>query len=231
MRTLVLGDTHGHASWKKVIEKEEFDKVVFLGDYVDSFSIAPDDIASNLKDIIAYKEKMGDKCVLIYGNHDHSYYHGERCSGWNRVGHWLYGPLLEDMFKEKMFDLIHIDGDIIYSHAGVSDYWMREVCGFDKVEDITFDKILEFPLGLSCLDWNMLKGYDGYGDTISQSPIWIRPHSLLQCKVDGYRQVVGHTHLRTPVEQDGIWFNDMMPDYYIVVEDWSIEFKESNLMF
>jgi hypothetical protein len=100
------------------------------------------------------------------------------------------------------------------------------VCGFNDVHDITFDKIEEFPLGMSCLDWNMIKGYDGYGDTISQSPLWIRPHSLLKCKVDGYRQVVGHTHLRTPVEQDGIWFNDQMPEYYVVVEDGEISFKE-----
>lgn len=231
MRIVVIGDTHGHQTWKRILNDEEYDKAIMLGDYVDSFTLQPRDIADNLLDIIKHKERMGDKLILLYGNHDHSYYHGERCSGWNRVGHWLYGSLLEDMFKEKMFELIHIDGDIIYSHAGVSDYWMREVAGFDKVEDITFENILSTNAGLDLLDWNMIKGYDGYGDTISQSPIWIRPHSLLKCKVDGYRQVVGHTHLRTPVEQDGIWFNDQMPDYYIVVDDGSIEFKESNLMF
>lgn len=226
MRIVVIGDTHGHQTWKRILNDEEYDKAIMLGDYVDSFSLKPKDIADNLLDIIKHKERMGDKLILLYGNHDHSYHYGEKCSGWNAVGRYFYCPLFEDMFNEKMIDLIHIHDDIIFSHAGVSDYWMREVCGFNDVHDITFDKIKEFPLGLSCLDWNMIKGYDGYGDTISQSPLWIRPHSLLKCKVDGYRQVVGHTHLRTPVEEGGIWFNDMMPEYYVVVEDGEISFKE-----
>lgn len=226
MRIVVIGDTHGHTAWKRILNEEEYDKAIMLGDYVDSFTLKPKDIADTLLDIIKHKERMGDKLVLLYGNHDHSYYYGEKCSGWSKVGRHFYCPLFEDMFNEKMIDLIHIHDDIIFSHAGVSDYWMREVCGLNDVHDITFDKIKGFPLGMSCLDWNMIKGYDGYGDTISQSPLWIRPHSLLKCKVDGYRQVVGHTHLRTPVEQDGIWFNDMMPEYYVVVEDGEISFKE-----
>lgn len=226
MKTLVLGDTHGHNSWKEILEKETFDKVIMLGDYVDSFTLKPKEIADNLLDIIKTKEKLGDKMVLIYGNHDHSYYSNERCSGWKIDGYYMYSPLLEDMMKENMLELIHIQDDIIFSHAGVSDYWMREVCGFNDVSDITFDKILEYPLGLSCLDWNMVKGYNGYGDTISQSPIWIRPKSLLESKVEGYRQVVGHTHFRTPVEEQGVYFNDMMPHHYIVVEGGDIKFIE-----
>lgn len=55
MRTLVLGDTHGHTTWKKVMDKEAFDKVVMLGDYVDSFTIEPKKIADNLLDIINTK--------------------------------------------------------------------------------------------------------------------------------------------------------------------------------
>lgn len=222
MRTLVLGDTHGHKTWRDVIKKEPFDKVVFLGDYVDSFSLRPDVIADNLKAIVELKKQLQDRLVLIYGNHDHSYLNGERCSGWNTIGHWLYKPILDDMHSSKMFELIHIEGDIIMSHAGVSDYWMREVAQVNSVEDITFNNV---PLNL--LDWNELTGYDGFGDTVSQSPLWIRPKSLLKSKVDGYRQIVGHTHFRTPVDEDGVWFNDTMPDYYIVIENGNIKFVKN----
>ena len=122
MRTLALGDTHGHKTWRAIVDNEEYDNVVLLGDYLDAFRLTPEDIADNLLDIIKFKEKMGDKCRLCYGNHDHSYYYGEKCSGWNQVGRFFYCPLCEDMFNEKMINLIHIHDDIIFSHAGVSDY-------------------------------------------------------------------------------------------------------------
>lgn len=227
MRTLVLGDTHGHPTWKKVMDKEVFDKVVMLGDYVDSFTIEPKKIADNLLDIINTKEVLKDKMVLIYGNHDHSYYYGEKCSGWNIVGQHMYCPLLQDMMNENMFELIHIQDDILLSHAGVSTYWLTKVVGLSDVKDATIEYMKGLPLEFDALNWNMLTGYNGYGDTISQSPIWIRPHSLLKDKLDGYRQIVGHTHFRTPVEQDGIWFNDMMPHHYIVIEDNEIKFVEN----
>lgn len=227
MRTLVLGDTHGHTTWKKVMDNEAFDKVVMLGDYVDSFSIEPKKIADNLLDIINTKEELKDKMVLIYGNHDHSYYYGEKCSGWNIVGQHMYCPLLQDMMNENMFELIHIQDDILLSHAGVSTYWLTNVMGLSDVKDATIEYLKGLPLEFDALNWNMLTGYNGYGDTISQSPIWIRPCSLLKDKLEGYRQIVGHTHFRTPVEQDGIWFNDMMPHHYIIIEDNEIKFIEN----
>lgn len=225
MRTLVLGDIHGHDSWKAIVENEEYDNVVFLGDYLDAFRVKPEVIADNLLDIIKFKEKMGDKCRLCYGNHDHSYWNDERCSGYNWHGIHLYMPLLEDMFKENMMDLIYIQDDIIFSHAGVSKYWLKNVAGLDSVHDINFDVIIN----LDVLNWNMLTGYDGYGNTISQSPLWIRPQSLSKSKVDGYRQIVGHTNMGTPVDEQGLYFNDLLPDYYIIIEDGNIRFVENKL--
>lgn len=222
MRTLVLGDIHGHDSWKNIINNEEFDNVVFLGDYLDSFNVRPEVIADNLLDIIKVKETLGDKCRLCYGNHDHSYWNSERCSGYKFHAVSLYMPLLEDMFKENMFDLVYTQDDIIFSHAGVSDYWLKKVTMLDDVREVNFDSVL-----LDSLNWNMLTGYDGYGNTISQSPIWIRPQSLLKSKVDGYRQIVGHTNMRTPVEEQGLYFNDLLPEYYIIVEDCDINFVKN----
>lgn len=222
MRTLVLGDIHGHSAWKSIVNNEKYDNVVFLGDYLDAFNVTPEDIADNLLDIIKFKEKMGDKCHLCYGNHDHSYWNSERCSGYNWHGRHLYMPLLEDMFRENMLDLIYIQDDIIFSHAGVSDYWLKNVTMLDDVREVNFDSVT-----LDSLNWNMLTGYDGYGNTISQSPIWIRPQSLLKSKVDGYRQIVGHTNMGTPVDDQGLYFNDLLPDYYIIVEDGDIKFVKN----
>ena len=70
MKTLVLSDIHGKTIWKDIIEKENPDKVIFLGDYVSTH----DDISSiqqidNLEDILTYKEDNLDKVILLRGNH------------------------------------------------------------------------------------------------------------------------------------------------------------------
>ena len=39
MKTLLLGDIHGRNIWKEIIKKETPDRVVFIGDYFDSFDI------------------------------------------------------------------------------------------------------------------------------------------------------------------------------------------------
>ena len=111
----------------------------------------------------------------------------------------------------------------------MSGYWLKEVAGLQSVRDITFERIKELcPVaGLDVLNWNTVQGYDGYGNTISQSPIWIRPQSLLKSKVDGYRQIVGHTNMGTPVDKQGLYFNDLLPDYYIIIEDGVIKFKQN----
>lgn len=34
MKTVIVGDIHGRTIWKDILEKEQPDRVVFLGDYV-----------------------------------------------------------------------------------------------------------------------------------------------------------------------------------------------------
>lgn len=227
MKIIYIGDTHGHSSWADIIDNEEFDIVVLMGDYVDSFTVKPEVQRDNLLKIKEYKEKYGDKLIVIYGNHDHSYLEREKCSGWNPITDKLCTPILKEMKDKGMFHLSFIYDDIIATHAGISKYWLKEVAFLTEPQYVKFGN---FP---TCyLDWNCIKGYNGYGDTISQSPIWIRPASLLQDKIDGYRQIVGHTKLKMPYNKDGIWFNDQMPEYYIIYDsnkpyEEQIEFKKN----
>lgn len=58
MKILVLGDIHGHDSWKEAIKRESPDKIVFLGDYFDCFAkITPKEQVKNFKEILALKEE------------------------------------------------------------------------------------------------------------------------------------------------------------------------------
>lgn len=233
MRILVIGDLHGHNSWKAIVESEKYDKVVFLGDYVDSFTLQPLTIVKNLRELLKFKRENKDKVVLLWGNHDHSYFFGERCSGWSYKGYEYYNPVYEKAFDDGLFDLYYIYDDIIMTHAGVSEYWLKQVAFKDDIKDVTWDDVIpkRGMSGKTILDWNMYQGYDGYGDTISQSPIWIRPNSLIKCPLKGYRQIVGHTNLGKPTFKDGLYINDLMPDYYIIVEDGEIEYVENKFKY
>lgn len=70
-RYLILGDIHGRNIWRKIVEKESFDKVIFLGDYVSthSYDITDDMQIEELEAILSYKEANPDKAILLRGNH------------------------------------------------------------------------------------------------------------------------------------------------------------------
>lgn len=69
-KVLVLGDTHGRPFWKEIIEKENPDKIIFLGDYVSTHEgISAKQQLSNLEEILTYKENNLNKVVLLRGNH------------------------------------------------------------------------------------------------------------------------------------------------------------------
>lgn len=228
MRILVIGDIHGHKGWQDIIIHEKFDKIVFLGDYFDNYSNTPgQEQVSNFREILDMTKRHSKRypgvVELLYGNHDHSYLNKEKCSGYKWQNQLIYEEILKEAKDEGYLKPVLVVDDIIFSHAGVSSYWLKEVAGLDKPEEITFDTV-----PLDKFNFNYLTGDNVFGDTPSQSPIWIRPQSLIQYKIEGYRQIVGHTQMRRPVNREGIWFNDMMPSHYIIVEDGKIEFKSNS---
>lgn len=221
MKTIVFGDLHGRQECYDILQKEEFDNVIFLGDYVDSHEgKRPRDFEKLLYRLINLKSQLGDKCILLYGNHDASYLNGECCSGWSALTEKFCLPALLEMYKQGLIQPLYIQDDIIFSHAGVTKTWLHKVVQVEDVHNISFPNT-----DLSFFNYNTLCGRDAYGNTISQSPIWVRPESLLKDKLDGYRQIVGHTPQDVPFEKDGCFFIDTMPRYYAVIENGNVQFK------
>ncbi len=218
MKTLILGDIHGHDSWKENIEKEKPDKIVFLGDYFDCYDkISPKEQVNNFNEICKLKEQRENDVILCFGNHDWCNYssYGSPCSGFNIVTKQLLGSTIDALIKNKMLLPIYINDNIIFSHAGVSNIWLEEVYEAN-IADLEGGFDLE---KIKTLDFNWNYGYNGYGDTVSQSPIWIRPNSLLKSKVEGYAQVVGHTPISKVYNEDNIWFCDSLPNSYLIIEN------------
>lgn len=224
-KILVLGDTHGRPFWKEIIEKENPDKIIFLGDYVSTHEgISAEQQLSNLEEILTYKENNPDKVILLRGNHDtqHLGYYWAECSGWDGQ---VWGAMSQSEFKERFLKLtqwVYIDEELktIFSHAGVSDVWMKN-SEIDSVHDI------------NSLEPSELFGFtpnyygDCYGDSETQPPVWIRPQALCKCNVKGWDQVVGHTPVRTIINvgksakgKQNIWLCDALGvKQYLVIDN------------
>jgi hypothetical protein len=209
-KTIVIGDIHGRDVWKKIVEHEDADKVIFIGDYFDSFDIPSSDQINNFLDIIEYKKSSGKEVILLIGNHDYHYMRGinETYSGY-KAG---VRPAIEAVLEEnkKHLQMVYQDGEFLFSHAGVSEMFLNLVGkyvyfdkGYVKPEEIADDineiwnyKPTLFGFGkLRNPEFNI----DPYGDNQEQSPIWIRPRSLMNANYDTLRkeviQVVGHTQI------------------------------------
>lgn len=127
MKVLSIGDIHGHDSWKRVIPRmDNYNKVVFIGDYVDSFHSSNDKIRENLLEIIQLKKDNPDKVVLLWGNHDVQYLFPTqyRCSGFRPDAQ----PDLTIIFNENknLFQAAFGYKNYLWTHAGISNKWFNE---------------------------------------------------------------------------------------------------------
>ena len=114
---------------------------------------------------------------------------------------------------------IHIEGDIIFSHAGISKTWFSTF-GFKDIKRLNncepSERFAFTPNNYT----------DCYGDSITQPCVWIRPVSLIADALDNYTQVVGHTPLKNIINTKSIkadwpeiWACDCLPREYLVIKN------------
>lgn len=228
MKIVVFGDIHGRLIWNDIIQKENPDKVIFLGDYVSTHDdITAEQQLSNLEDILNYKSSNPEKVIMLRGNHDtqHLGYHWAECSGFDRK---VYRHMSSSEFRDRFLDntnWIHIEeigGEkYIFSHAGVSYEWLNFAnLSIDEINNI--DPCEQF--GFIPTD-----PFDSYGTSKTQSCTWIRPQTLIDYAVKGYNQVVGHTpidNIRMIRMDNGncLWLCDSLGyNNYLVIEDNKFE--------
>jgi len=246
MKTVVLGDTHGRSNWKLAIHQEEpVDRVIFIGDYFDSFDIPGIEQIDNFKQIIRYKENNPQvKVVLLIGNHDYHYfpeigYNGT--SGYqSRIALSITQVIDENRHHLQMaygFD------KYLFTHAGVSPTFMDGEFGDEGwIKENVVSQLNDlFKYKPKSFEFN---GVDAYGDNTYQTPIWIRPGSLMSVnkkhkkglKKD-YIQVVGHTAMRR-IDLEGsdkftggrYYFIDTMEvsGDYLIIEDGLLRVNSVN---
>lgn len=131
MELLVLGDIHGRNTWKEYTKDiNTFDKVIFLGDYVDDFTKTDEEIILNLKEIINFKKSKYHKVELLLGNHDMLYYTIPnnrlwRCSGYRET----YALQINQLFQKNKncFKPCYQLGNWFFSHAGLNKGFLKNL--------------------------------------------------------------------------------------------------------
>jgi predicted phosphodiesterase len=240
MKTVIIGDIHGHDSWKQVIAQEQdADRFIFVGDYFDSFTISGVVQIHNFKEIVEFKINSGKEVIMLIGNHDYHYFPeigDSNTSGYQATLAFSIKQVIEE--NRQHLQLAYQFDDILVTHAGVSSEWMD-----DNFVGWTADKIAEyineiFHYKPNTIGYRSFKYYDyennqavlagGFGGETFQGPIWIRPKALMEANRDTLRtqirQVVGHT-TRKQIDIEGkatggrYYFIDTMPREYLIVED------------
>lgn len=187
-KIISIGDIHGRYSWKEALfgkyseftywkslveenspmaadvwEKSpvaQFSKIVFVGDYVDSFNVPNEAMIQNLRDIIFLKKCSPDLVVLLLGNHDIQYIvENQICSGYRpevaKVFSIIFGEnlsLFDVVYTEKVKGKVYpmrtgeglpLEGDIVWTHAGISSGWLEYSIDFLKRRSEIYEEFRE----------------------------------------------------------------------------------------
>lgn len=170
----------------------EYDKIVFIGDYVDSFTIGNVEIKKNLEDIILFKQKMPDKVVLLWGNHDVQYFiPNQICSGYRPEARWDLQILFDH--NRDLFQMAYQEGDYLWTHAGLLKPVLGDLLKMNpELREIGNEAgILNEAFKMELPQIFQVDGASG-GWSMYGGPLWVRPKQLAEEAVD-LHQIVGHT--------------------------------------
>jgi predicted phosphodiesterase len=240
MKTVIIGDIHGHDSWKQIIAQEQdADRFIFVGDYFDSFTVSGVVQIHNFKEIVEFKTTTDKEVIMLIGNHDYHYFPeigDSNTSGYQST----LAPSIKQVVGENKqhLQLAYQFDDILVTHAGVSSEWLDDTIAMWDVPNLAMYLNDLFTYQPTKVAYRSFKYYDyennqaqlagGFGAETFQGPIWIRPQALMKANYDTLRtqirQVVGHT-TRNQIDIEGkatggrYYFIDTMPREYLVVTD------------
>jgi len=223
MRIASIGDIHGSDRWKfllfgslnptkEVIQEvmQSFDKVIFVGDYTDSFE-KDEPIIKNLEEIIQLKRDYEDIVVPLWGNHDVFYYTMDYKN--NVTG--SRDEMLHDLnriFRQnyRCFQFSYQYKNHIWTHAGVHRGWWEhyvrpKMKGNQESrfrQHLTGDENISDVLNLM---WELqdesifmcpaARTKGGWGNKVG-GPLWASKLEVSTKPLFGYHQIVGHTHTK-----------------------------------
>lgn len=228
-KTLVFGDIHLDTTIIPRVERlfieGNYDRLVFLGDEMDSFHLDYKNAAVVLSQLRTLKDKHNKhhrKFIWIAGNHTMSYLTDFHCSGFDRsLFNQVHDELLE-LHRGGYIDPFYRYHGVLFSHAGFTNNWIRQVDAPDKERKLKVLLNMWFDGDFSL--FNQV-GFARGGVGFTPSCMWADKTELLRDPLQSppgkykkrsvWKQVVGHT----PVQEiesyigDHLWFCDTFSTY------------------
>lgn len=250
MKTIVIGDIHQRVdSVKSILESEKnYDEVVFLGDWFDSFYDPPkvagmEETAEYLRYLVMdHPDKS--KFVFLVGNHDMSYIYNNKassmtsihksiefyCSGFStskvkKFRRVFYDEGFKDDFFYKNFKVVHQTQGFTLSHAGLHERHIP----VGKTPDILINEIIPY-VWRNFRDFTiphhwLLSGAGRCrgGECYVGGIIWLDWRFEFETSNAIGRQIVGHTTVKEPECRDmntdkESWNLDTEKDYGIIID-------------
>ena len=200
-RIIIVPDVHCRDFYKPVLKIKDT-KIVFLGDYLDPYqyeNLSFEKGLENLEEIIQFKKNNPDNVTLLLGNHDFNYVWQKN---WATRFNSEFSPEAHRLYLDnfKLFEPYKLIGDILFTHAGVSDGWMK----YHKIEenipeyiDINWNIFLYGAVGpkeesyLPIFDCGKIRGgWEKYGGIF-----WNDVREMDYLNPIDYVQIFGHTQL------------------------------------
>lgn len=200
MKHIIIGDIHAKPYWREVVAKHQHDQAVFvfLGDYFDSFDGETSDAQiDNFHAICEMRENNPERCVMLLGNHDYHYLPGikEHYSGYQKGNNASrIGAFVNLALAAETLQVAYSFDNFIFTHAGVTSEWLARA-GIKEENNLFIiarhiNQLFERDKSI----FGFYKGdTSGCGDNVNQSPLWVRPDSLICGALEGFNQCVGHT--------------------------------------
>lgn len=227
-----MPDIHGREFWK-LPSYDEYDKIIFLGDYLDPYENIPfEKLKENLNEIIKFKLKNFKKVILLIGNHDWHYIGGIESTRKDYRNSGIY----YNIFKEhlNLFNLCWVENNYIFTHAGITEEWKNECITKLNLPDsgiLNFAKYLQY---FSLNNYNVLSmlnyvsryfrgGRDKFG-----SCLWadinehIEYNSGTPLEYNDCIQIFGHTRIKKDIITDTWSCIDTAKPYIIDDSEHSI---------
>ena len=206
-KILIIPDVHGRTFWKEAVAKGEYERIIFLGDYLDPYpheEITQRQAYDNLLDIIELKKKQPEQVILLLGNHDMHYFstlyaHLTPRVRYNASHAWKY----QECFAKhrELFQLAHEEkGEtkrFLFTHAGVTKGWYNRYWDIiNELNSNNLNRLLNSRQGIGALtDIGALRG----GASRWGSCVWADFNEMSYSETfDDWYQVFGHSQADEP---------------------------------
>lgn len=220
MKYLFVGDVHNHKYMfddiKSLDADYNFDRIIFMGDYVDDWHTNNTQSLETLMEVFKLKDTNPDKYTLLLGNHELSYL-GYPCSGHKyELEHEVNRILLDDINNLDLYTLVDCDGtEYVCTHGGITNIFATDVLGDNwrnKLNEMNNDKINSFNILARC-------SYFRGGSYPYSSFLWAdkKEHQFFlindRTKRIVEHQIVGHTPVPSIQLVDDIFYTDTHSTY------------------